>query len=338
MSVRSVLTGDAALRAGAEAGLRWRAADPLLPAPAPLHPECDAELAVAAPGGELLAIGSCAHWLGDPDALDLTWGAASRFELSARVAGPAGPAVTDALDRLLGRWRGHLASLPSAAAADTAAVIHWPSRDVSGAAALLRRGFAPLAVIAARATAAGARAAAGAGSAVGPKASAPPEGVRIRRATPDDLEALVRLGLEVIRFDAHFGGVRERPSTVAALTAEFAAMLAEPQPWMWLAERGSDPVGMLAAEKPAQAQWIAPMTGIAPAAYLLLMGVRASERGGGVGAALASTMATEAEAAGTSVILLHYAQVNPLSAPFWSQQGYRPLWTCWEGRPAGALR
>jgi GNAT superfamily N-acetyltransferase len=338
VSARSVLAGEDALRACAEAGLRWHSADPLLPAPAPLDQGCDAELTVAGPGGELLAIGSCAHWQGDPESLDLTWGAASRFELSVRVAGPAGPAVTDALDRLLDRWRGHLGTLPSAATADSAAVIHWPSRDVDGAAALLRRGFAPLAVIAARVTTTGAPTVAGGSSAAGPDGSARPDDVRIRRATPADIEALVRLGLEVIRFDAHFGGVQERPSTAAALTAEFAAMLAGPRPWIWLAERGADPVGMLAAEKPEQAQWIAPMTDRSPVAYLLLMGVRAGERGSGVGAALAATLAAEAQAAGTPVILLHYAQVNPLSAPFWSQQGYRPLWTGWETRPAVALR
>jgi hypothetical protein len=38
------------------------------------------------------------------------------------------------------------------------------------------------------------------------------------------------------------------------------------------------------------------------------------------------------------VTLLHYGQVNPLSAPFWSQQGYRPLWTVWEAMPALAVR
>lgn len=38
------------------------------------------------------------------------------------------------------------------------------------------------------------------------------------------------------------------------------------------------------------------------------------------------------------VTLLHYEQVNPLSAPFWSQQGYRPLWHTWEARPAPAIR
>jgi hypothetical protein len=36
--------------------------------------------------------------------------------------------------------------------------------------------------------------------------------------------------------------------------------------------------------------------------------------------------------------LLHYAQLNPLSAPFWNRMGYRPLWTGWEVRPAVSLR
>jgi len=37
-------------------------------------------------------------------------------------------------------------------------------------------------------------------------------------------------------------------------------------------------------------------------------------------------------------LLLHYALMNPLSAPFWNRMGYRPLWTGWEVRPAASLR
>ncbi len=34
------------------------------------------------------------------------------------------------------------------------------------------------------------------------------------------------------------------------------------------------------------------------------------------------------EAAGwIAATLLHYAPANPVSAPFWATQGYRPLWT-----------
>jgi hypothetical protein len=37
-------------------------------------------------------------------------------------------------------------------------------------------------------------------------------------------------------------------------------------------------------------------------------------------------------------VLLHYEQANPLSGPFWSHRGYRPLWTSWEARPARVIR
>jgi hypothetical protein len=41
---------------------------------------------------------------------------------------------------------------------------------------------------------------------------------------------------------------------------------------------------------------------------------------------------------GVDTTLLHYAQLNPLSAPFWNRMEYRPLWTGWEARPAVSLR
>jgi hypothetical protein len=80
------------------------------------------------------------------------------------------------------------------------------------------------------------------------------------------------------------------------------------------------------------------MTVVRPVAYLYLMGVAHRERGGGIGAGLAARVHREIEAAGVAATLLHYALPSPLSAPFWSMQGYRPLWTAWEARPASTLR
>jgi predicted N-acetyltransferase YhbS len=68
------------------------------------------------------------------------------------------------------------------------------------------------------------------------------------------------------------------------------------------------------------------------------LSVRPDERGSGVGAALVAGLHRALEAAGVAVTPLHHGQVNPLSAPFWSRMGYRPLWTNWEIRPARALR
>ena len=302
---------------------RLAALDALLPAPA-VSPGCGAELVVSGPDGATAAMGTCGHWTGEPGSLELTWGATRRFQLTPQVAGPG---VDAALDELLARWRGHLAALPEAAEADTAAVIIWPSRDIDGVLALLRHGLAPRAVVAARA--AGRRAATG----------VPVEpGVRIRQAGPADLDEVVRLGMETIRYDAHFGTVIERPETPVALRHEAGELLATPDPWVWLAERDGAPFGLLYAERPEAAGWIAPMVRAAPVAYLELMDVLPGERGRGVAAALVARLHQVADESGVAVTLLHYEQANPLSGPFWHQQGYRPLWTSWEARPASTLR
>jgi GNAT superfamily N-acetyltransferase len=241
---------------------------------------------------------------------------------------------------LLSLWRDHLANTPGADAEDTAAIVTWPSRDTGGIATLLRRGFSPLEVIAARTTprrpARTATASQGRADARMEPANNGNDVPRIRRAGPADIDAVVRLGLEVIRFDAQFGAVHERPDTVDALRLEAAGLLAGPAAWTWLAERDGEAIGMLSAQRPESANWIAPMVRLTPAAYLMLMFVQPGERGSGVGSALVDRFHRETGTAGVAVTLLHYEQLNPLSAPFWNSNGYRPLWTSWQATPARA--
>ena len=313
------------LRLTAElASRRLQAIDPLLPPISGWGPGCGVGLAVDGPGGGLAAAGSCRHWVGEPGSLDLIEGAARRFLLT--------PYLTDSdvlgsLDILLSRWRAHLATVPEAAGEDTAAVICWPSRDVAGVRALVAHGLTPLGVIAARP------------ASPRPAAAADcPPGVRIRQASLADLEVVVRLAMEVLRFDTYFGGVIERPGTADALRTQIAGQLGQPGPWMWLAERDGDPIGLLVAERPEVAGWIAPRTSRSPVAYLLALFVAPAERGAGLGAALTGQLHRAVAAASVAVVLLQYEQVNPLGAPFWGRQGYRPLWTTWEARPARMLR
>jgi GNAT superfamily N-acetyltransferase len=294
-------------------------------------------LSVTGADGRPTATGTCEHWVGDAESLDLSWGAARRFQLAPQIAGPD---VAPALDDLLSQWRDHLAAVPSADDEDSAALVMWPSRDIDGIRTLLRHGLAPIEVIAARPSHPAGATDAAAGRAEGPAADADPaqQGLRIRRAEPADIDAVARLGVEVIRFDAHFGGVTKRPGTAAAMRREAVGLLAGPEPWTWLAERDGTAIGMLAAQRPEAAGWIAPAVRLAPAAYLMLMFVLPGERASGVGGALTARLHREAEAAGAVVTLLHYEQANPLSVPFWSQQGYRPLWTTWAARPARTIR
>jgi hypothetical protein len=312
---------------------RWQEIDPLLPEPVPLPAGCGTEFTVAGADGSAAAA-TCEHWEAAPGTLDTAWGTPRRFQLAIQVVGPD---LGGTLDKLLAGWRDHLAGLPGTDSPDTAAVVNWPSRDIDGVAALVRRGFAPLAVVAARTGGRGPGARAER-PVPGQPGGRPRAGVRVRRAGPADSDAVVRLGLEVIRYDAHFGNGGQRPDTVEALHREAASLLAGPEPWTWLAERDGSAIGLVSAQRPEAAGWIAPLVGAAPVAYLMLGFVAPGERASGIGAELVARLHADIEAAAVPVTLLHYEQVNPLSAPFWSQQGYRPLWTTWEARPARALR
>ena len=144
--------------------------------------------------------------------------------------------------------------------------------------------------------------------------------------------------METIRYDAHFGTVIERPETPAALRHEAGELLAAPDPWVWLAERDGAPFGLLYAERPEAAGWIAPMVRAAPVAYLELMDVLPGERGRGVAAALVARLhqvADESRGGGHPPAL---RAGQPAVRAVLDQQGYRPLWTSWEARPASTLR
>ena len=163
--------------------------------------------------------------------------------------------------------------------------------------------------------------------------------VRIRRAGPADVDVVTQFGVDEIRYDAHFGGVTERQDTADAMRREVtAAQLAGPEPWIWLAERDGTATGLVTAERPEAAAWIAPLSGPAPVSYIPVLIVRPGGRSQGTGAALVAELHRQLGAAGIAVALLHYEQTNPLAAPFWGQQRYRPLWTSWEAGGARAVR
>jgi GNAT superfamily N-acetyltransferase len=209
--------------------------------------------------------------------------------------------------------------------------------------ALLRHGMQPLTVIAIR-TAANTPAAntpaANTPAANTPAANTPAgnAGLVIREAGPADLDVVTEFELGVIRYDALFGAAIIRPATEALVRAETQASLGARPAWAWLAEQDGRPVGLVHVQPPGQAGWIAGMARGGMTAYLQTMFVRPGLRGTGVGAALVRHAHAVLDARGVQTTLLHYAQVNPLSAPFWNRMGYRPLWTGWEVRPAASLR
>jgi GNAT superfamily N-acetyltransferase len=108
----------------------------------------------------------------------------------------------------------------------------------------------------------------------------------------------------------------------------------------WVAEQAGEVLGYVSIEWPDHAGWVAGLAAgdRSRTAYLGCMSVQAGRRSGGIGAALAAHVHGHLDAAGVQLTLLHYAALNPLSAPFWARCGYRPLWTTWEAIPHTALR
>jgi GNAT superfamily N-acetyltransferase len=305
-------------------GQRWRSIDPLLPDPGDLPEGCMPPLLAKGPNGRPTGLAVCRHQHVPADSLAQTWEAATKFTLTIRVTGND---TQPATDDLLTQWRDHLARQPEARADDTAAVVTWPARDVTGVLALARHGLQPVTVIAVRTP-----------GREGPLHNENPE-VIIRHPTPADLDAVTKLELGVIHYDAHFGAAFPRAATPALVKEATRKALQNRPDWTWLATRSDGrPTGLAVVEPPDEAKWIAGMTRPARTAYLPSMFLAPDERGSGTGAKLVRHVHDALDTRGIDLTLLHYAQVNPLSAPFWHRMGYRPLWSVWAARPAMTFR
>jgi GNAT superfamily N-acetyltransferase len=296
---------------------RWRALDPLLPAPWTATTE-DVTLHAGA------SVGYAQRLTLSPDDPRLLWGTADRFRLRPLVAGPD---LAASLDGLLSAWRDWLAALPDPPGADSSASLDWPSRDTRGLPALRRHGLAPYTVIAARRV----------GTPGPTPPPAPPGATHVRRATPADVDVVAGLELALMRYEADLGTAHLRDRAGEWLLAGTANVLARRRPWVWLAEQAGAAVGLVVVQPPEAAGWLEPYTRARPLAYLSSLFVDPAARGAGVGAALVAAAHQEMVDAGVGVALLHYSQVSPVSGPFWHRLGYRPLWTSWQARPASQL-
>ncbi|APU20160.1 GNAT family N-acetyltransferase [Actinoalloteichus sp. GBA129-24] len=293
------------------------ALDPLLPDQArrPPGPLIHAALA----DGSRVA-GVCVVTEHRPGSTAMLWSAQWSCSLTPLLdtAEPAG------LHALLSVWRAELGRL-GPPEQDSACEITWPSRDVHGSRVLLDHGLVPLTVLAIRAAG---------GLPLPPTVP----GLTMRRAGPADLDAALELALIETRYSALVGGTMLCPDLVDLKRASLGARLAADAP-VWLAERDGLPVGL------AECAWNTVGSDdregrLRPGiwGYVNCLSVVPELRGSGVGSILVDTVHRYFLATGASGTYLYYNPANPLSAVFWPRQGYRPLWTVWEVRPASALR
>ncbi|MFK0246210.1 GNAT family N-acetyltransferase [Amycolatopsis azurea] len=290
---------------------RFAALDPLLPPPPPL------------PRGELVeaggATGTIAHVRFAAGSWQRLWSPAHLQILSAVLPRDA----CAGMSALLSAWRERVA--PADAEPDSSCSVTWPSRDVEVARTLLDHGLAPQLALAVRAPAKG-------------EAYSVP-GVTVRKSSGGDLEEIVALRFEELRYTSFVGHGVVRPGAEALLAEEVRRGL-QFGGRIWLAEEEGVTVGMVTSGKRSPIPGDALAGRLPPGewGYLGTLAVTAAARGRGIGRALTAAAHDELFSPSLRGTFVSYNPANPLSPVFWHRQGYRPLWTTWAASPAAALR
>jgi GNAT superfamily N-acetyltransferase len=298
---------------------RFEHVDALLPRAAP--PPEGHVLTAALPSGERVA-GVITHNSAEPGSATTLWSPLELWELHPLLGATGGPGM----DVLLGEWSRLLER--GRPGEDSGCLLTWPSRDAVAARPLLAHGFAPLTSLAVRPVRAGT-----------PVRRAPQAGVRVRLASDADLDVVLELELAELAYSALVGGAIERPDAGPVKRAALIRHLEQNDP-VWLAERDGVVVGLahcrlmdvtarsLIATRLRPGRW----------GYVNCVSVREDARGSGVGSELMAVAHHELHRRGATGTFLYFNPPNPLASVFWARQGYRPLWTGWELRPASALR
>jgi GNAT superfamily N-acetyltransferase len=296
---------------------RMRDLDPLLPRSHPLPELPSSQAPIVVDGG----VGYALRLSVGVDTPAAGWSALDEHRLVARVGGPDPVA---ALDALLAGWAEAVHATATPEDRESAATIGWPSRDPAMTPLFLDRGLAALRVLAARPA-----------GRPGPDAASP---ALIRPMTEADLDDVVDLHVEQIRWGTPFGLSYVRTTAAEVARREYVGALERDEPWTWIAEWDGRTVGMITVTPPDLAGWVAGLSSASAPAYLGTTMVLARRRAAGVGAALVARAHAALDRAGVDLTLLHYAPLNPLSAPFWHRFGYRPLWSWWAVAPASRIR
>ena len=150
---------------------------------------------------------------------------------------------------------------------------------------------------------------------------------------------MVRLALAETAYSAQVGGTVLRPDAGEVKRETLTTHLAQGD-LVLIAERDGVPVGLAECwlNDSTPGSWAETRLPHGRWGYVNCLSVAPGGRGAGVGRALMSTAHLELRVAGATRMFLYFNPPNPLSSVFWTRQGYRPLWTIWEVRPASALR
>lgn len=262
--------------------------------------------------------GEVARQIAGADSAELLWMARETWQLFPEP----GDTGTAGMDALLTAWHERMST--EAPGPDSACVVNWPSQDVHAIRAFLDHGFVPLSCLAVRTAP--------------PSAGPDVAGTVFRRAVPADFATA--LALVTTTFDyTGLVAAPKRANTAELLAPELRRRLDGEGP-VWIAEHGGVLAGIAECgwTESAPGSWAAELLPHGRWGYVNNVVTAPGFRGGGVGRALMSLVHQHFHDEGATGTYLYYNPPSPLASVFWPRQGYRPLWTSWEVRPASALR
>ncbi|HEX6360373.1 GNAT family N-acetyltransferase [Actinophytocola sp.] len=294
---------------------RFERVDALLPQAAP--PPDGHVVTAALPTGDRVA-GVVTHSTFDPGTATTLWSALELWELHPLLGAAGGTGM----DGLLREWRRLLDRRRTGT--DSACLLTWPSRDAGAAKPLLSHGFVPLTSLAVR---------------VGAPADPPRTEVTVRLATEADLEVVLALELAELEYSALVGAAVVRPDAERIKRAALARHV-EQGDLIWVAEQDGVVAGVAHCRLMDVTSGGLTATRLRPGrwGYVNCVSVAEVARGTGIGRDLMAVAHHELRRRGATSTFLYFNPPNPLASVFWARQGYRPLWTSWELRPASALR
>ncbi|PXY19361.1 GNAT family N-acetyltransferase [Prauserella muralis] len=297
---------------------RFAAIDPLLPA---ITEPPDGETLVATlPGGSRVT-GVLTATVTDPDAPEALWSALEVWQLTPLI----GSHGRDGMDAVLRACRARLDR--ETPGEDSSCVVAWPSRDAEATRALLDHGLVPLSALGVR---------------TDPAPQAPVrDDVTVRDADVGDIDTILRLERVEIEYSAQVGSLRLRPGTAERdARREALRQRLGSGATLLLAELGGEPAGFAESgwTDVTDGTWAATVLPPGRWGHIASTAVAPRLRGRGVGRTLVAAVHERLRQGGVRGSYLYYNPPNPLASVFWHRQGYRPLWTVWEARPASRLR
>lgn len=229
----------------------------------------------------------------------------------------------EAMEAVLRALRARLDHTPTPA--ESVCTLTWPSRDAECTRPLLDHGLLPVLALGVRTRSS-------------PLTVPRTASIAVRQAGPRDVGAVERLAR------AHSALRSGKPPWTACCAEDTSLADALNSPGrVWVAERGLPAGGpIVGMVQVGEAHPGSPeFAGLLPEGRwgrLARISVHPKVRGHGVGRALADTAHDALARAGLERSTIWYSPLDPVASVFWHRQGYRPLWTVWQCRPASALR